>query len=138
MPDAFTNFVNVVKQGLDRFPDDEFLLVGNNMPILSTIEWSSPVNKLLIGKAIAYRGILLRKTIIDEKLTSGNDYQYYMIVKEISSGNITQQPLGNIGSTAQGKFDALTKGAKATHTGVLYHANGNIYKIVQSKSADPL
>ena len=138
LSDAFDFFVNTVSSNLSKNPDDEFLLVGNNMPMLSTIEWSSPINKIMIGKVISSRGILLRKTIIDEDLTSGKDYQYYMIVKEISSGEIIQEPIGNKGPEALKKFEVLTKGTEATHTGIIYHANGKIYQIRSSESQDPL
>jgi hypothetical protein len=97
MPDAYNHFVQVATQGLSKVPDDDFLLVGSNMPLLSTVDWESAVNKIMIGKAIAYRGILLRKTIINENITSGKEYQYYGILKEKSSGKITHEPLGNQG-----------------------------------------
>ena len=100
MSDAFEYFVKIASNGLPKSPDDEYLLVGNNMPLLSTSEWSSPINKIMIGKAISQRGILLRKTIVDENLTSGEDYQYYMVIKEKSTGKITQEPIGNKGPEA--------------------------------------
>lgn len=81
LSDAFENFIKTVDQGLSDSPQDHYLLVGNNMPLLSTADWNSSINKIMIGKAIAGKGILLRKTIIDEDVTSGKDYQYYMIVK---------------------------------------------------------
>ena len=37
--------------------------------------------------------------------------------------------MGINGGQVTKKFDEKTRGAKATHTGILYHANGNIYRI---------
>jgi hypothetical protein len=42
--------------------------------MLSTAEWKSPTNKIMIGKAAAIRDILIRKTIINEHLNHGKDY----------------------------------------------------------------
>ena len=42
--------------------------------------------------------------------------------------------MGINGQKVTSKFDSKTRGPKATHTGVLYHANGNIYRIAP---ADP-
>jgi hypothetical protein len=89
MPDAFSQFVKVVQQRLDRKVkdwDEDFLLVANNTPMLSTAEWKSPINKIMIGKAAAYRDILLRKTLINDHLKHGKDYQYYAILKDKTSG----------------------------------------------------
>jgi hypothetical protein len=137
MPDAYSHFVKVVKQRLERKVkdwDEDFLLVANNTPMLSTTEWKSPINKIMVGKAAAYRDILIRKTLINDHLRHGKDYQYFAILKDKSSGLVKQEPMGTNGNEATKKFDEKTRGAKATHTGILYHANGNIYRIAP---ADP-
>jgi hypothetical protein len=77
MPDAFNYFVKVVNQRLQRKVkdwDEDFLLVANNTPMLSTAEWKTPINKIMIGKAAAYRDILMRNTLINPKLRHGKDY----------------------------------------------------------------
>jgi hypothetical protein len=97
MADAFNYFVKVVKQRLDRKVkdwDEDFLLVANNMPMLSTAEWKSPINKILIGKAAAYRDILIRNTLINEKLKHGKEYQYFAILKDKKTGLVKQDPMG--------------------------------------------
>jgi hypothetical protein len=144
MPDAFNYFVKVVNQRLQRKVkdwDEDFLLVGNNTPMLSTAEWKTPINKIMIGKAAAYRDILMRNTLINPKLRHGKDYQYYAILKDKASGLVKQTPMGINGQKVTIKFNSQTTGPKATHTGILYHANGNIYKIAPSGpnvAKDPL
>jgi hypothetical protein len=52
MGEAYTHFVSVVKKRLDRHVKDwneDFLLVANNTPMLSTAEWKSPLTKVMIG-----------------------------------------------------------------------------------------
>ena len=74
MPDAFNHFVKVVKQRLGRKVkdwDEDFLLVANNTPFLSIAEWKSPINKIMIGKAAAYKDILIRNTLINDHLRQG-------------------------------------------------------------------
>lgn len=97
--------------------------------MLSTTEWKSPANKIMIGKAAASRDILIRKTLINEHLRHGKDYQYFAILKDKDSGLVKQEAMGIKGAEVTKKFDEKTRGAKATHTGILYHANGNIYRI---------
>jgi hypothetical protein len=48
--------------------------------------------------------------------------------------------MGTNGNEVTKKFDEKTRGAKATHTGILYHANGNIYRIApaDAKQHEPL
>ena len=144
MPDAFNHFTKLVRQRLERKVkdwDEDYLLVANNTPMLSTAEWKSPINKIMIGKAAAYRDILIRKTLINEKLRHGKDWQYYAVLKDKASGLVKLEPMGINGGEVTKKFDLKTRGSKATHTGVLYHANGNIYRIApaDSKAAiDPL
>jgi len=132
MPDAFNYFVKVVKNSLERKVkdwDQDFLLVANNTPMLSTVEWKSPTNKIMIGKAAASRDVLIRKTLINEHLRHGKDYQYFAILKDKDSGLVKLEPEGVKGAEVTKKFDEKTRGAKATHVGILYHANGNIYRI---------
>ena len=146
MGDAFNHFVKVVDTRLKRKVkdwDEDFLLVANNTPMLSTVEWKTPINKIMIGKAAAFRDILLRKTLINEKLRKGADYQYFAILKDKESGAVKQEGFGTDGGKVTKKFVEMTTGAKATHTGVLYHANGNIYRIAPAdpklaKEKDPL
>ena len=132
MLDAFNHFSKLVRGRLERKVkdwDEDFLLVANNTPMLSTTEWKSPINKIMIGKAAAYRDILMRKTLVNEHLRHGKDYQYFSILKDKDSGLVKQEPMGINGGEVTKKFDEKTRGAKATHTGILYHANGNIYRI---------
>lgn len=98
--------------------DEDFLLVANNTPMLSTTEWKSPINKIMIGKAAAYRDILMRKTLVNEHLRHGKDYQYFAILKDKDSGLVKQEPMGINGGEVTKKFDEKTRGAKATHTGI--------------------
>lgn len=100
MGDAYNYYVKIVKQRLDRKVkdwDEDFLLVANNTPMLSTIEWKSPINKIMIGKAAAYRDILIRNTLINENLRHGKDYQYFAILKDKASGLVKQEPMGIVG-----------------------------------------
>ena len=41
--------------------------------------------------------------------------------------------LGEKGGVATQKFNAVTRGDKATSDGIVYHANGNIYMVSKSK-----
>ena len=72
---------------------------------------------------------MLRKTIINERLRTGADYQYYAVLKDKAEETIKLEAMGTKGGEVTKKFDEKTKGKDATHTGVLYHSNGNIYRI---------
>jgi hypothetical protein len=60
MSDAYTWFIQYVTFSLKREADADFLLVGNNMPLLSTAAWNSDITKLLSGRAIAEGTISLK------------------------------------------------------------------------------
>lgn len=144
MPDAINHFIKYCTTKWTRKIKDwdtDFLLVASNTPLLSSAEWKSPTNMIMIGKAAAYRDILLRKTIINESLKKGKDFQYYAVLKDKKSEAVKLEAMGINGAEVTKKFDTKCNGAKATHTGVLYHANGNIYRIAPAdptKIKDPI
>lgn len=53
MGDAYKWYIEFVTQYLQRDWGADLLLVGSNTPLLSTAEWNSDINKLMIGKSIA-------------------------------------------------------------------------------------
>ena len=78
--------------------------------MLSTVEWKSPTNKIMIGKAAASRDVLIRKTLINDKLRHGKDYQYFAILKDKDSGLVKLEPMGVKGAEVTKKFDEKTPG----------------------------
>lgn len=60
MGDAYAWYIEYVTQYLKRDWGADLLLVGSNTPMLSTAEWNSDINKLMIGKSIAEGTIQLK------------------------------------------------------------------------------
>lgn len=52
-----------------------------------------------------------------------------MIVRDKKTMLTKQVALGEKGNVATQKFNAITRGEKATSDGIIYHANGNIYAV---------
>ena len=94
----------------------------------------------MMGKAIAYRDILLTKTLFKDMsdATVGPDYQFYILLGDMKSGQIKFEGVGKDKATAFAKFSQYTEGDKAMYYGVLFHADGTIHKISRSESQDPL
>mgnify|MGYP000084531501 CR=1 FL=1 len=53
MGDGYSWYIQYVTNYLKRDANAEFMLVGAGTPMLSTVSWSSEVNKLMMGKAVS-------------------------------------------------------------------------------------
>jgi hypothetical protein len=65
-----------------KYWESDFLLVGNDTALLSTAAWRSEETKVMLGYAVVKKHIKIRKTIVNEKVNRGPEYQYYMIVRD--------------------------------------------------------
>jgi len=110
--------------------------VGNDTALLSTSTWKSDETKVMLGFAVVKKYIKIRHTIISDKINRGPDYQYYMLVKDRKTKLVKQVALGEKGGVATEKFNAVTRGEKATSDGIVFHANGNIYMVSKSSKQD--
>ena len=123
MGDAYSWYIQYVTNYLKRDYRVDFLLVGSNSPLLSTAEWSSDINKLMIGKAVSGGQLSLKQ------FYEGTSGQYYMLLKNKKSGAFLNEGLGSASNKAYKTFGEKVSGNSALFWGILYHSNGKIYKI---------
>jgi hypothetical protein len=123
MGDAYSWYISYVTNYLKRDANAEFLLVGGGTPMLSTASWSSDVNMLMMGKAVSQDSNSMKL------LFEGWSSQYYMLLKDRTSGEFTNEGLGANSNAAYTAFGAKTSGSSAGYWGIMYNSNGKIYKI---------